>query len=151
MYFEGALADAPASARPDTSSAAQELRVFRWQQDIYTLQPPFGSRKLKRKQAFILYSTFPIDDSVRRLVVPAGENDPAFPEAQESIIKCAKDQQDDPSIKKMASGAKKPKIPGGYGYRSAIGLASSCHFFFRKKKFWNAAIASGDRIRSPKK
>jgi hypothetical protein len=25
------------------------------------------------------------------------------------------------------------------------------HFFFRKKKFWNALIASGDRIRSPKK
>jgi hypothetical protein len=25
------------------------------------------------------------------------------------------------------------------------------HFFFRKKKFWNAAMASGERIRSPKK
>jgi hypothetical protein len=25
------------------------------------------------------------------------------------------------------------------------------YFLFRKKKFWNAAIASGDRIRSPKK
>jgi hypothetical protein len=85
------------------------------------LQPPFGSRQLKRKQALILYSTFPIEDSVRRLVVPAGENDPAFPEAQESIIRCAKDQQDDPSIKKMASGAEGPKIPDGYGYRGAVG------------------------------
>ena len=26
----------------------------------------------------------------------------------------------------------------------------SDHLFLRKKKFWNAAIASGERIRSPK-
>jgi hypothetical protein len=39
-------------------------------------------------------------------------------------------------------------------YRSATrdtaGLIRN-HLFLRKKKFWNAAIASGDRIRSPKK
>ena len=32
----------------------------------------------------------------------------------------------------------------------ASGLISN-HFLFRKKKFWNAAIASGERIRSLKK
>jgi hypothetical protein len=43
---------------------------------------------------------FPSDDSVRRLGVPAGDDDANFPVAQESIIRCLKDQQDNPSVKK---------------------------------------------------
>jgi hypothetical protein len=35
--------------------------------------------------------------------------------------------------------------------RNAIfSLFANLYFLFRKKKFWNAATASGDRIRSPK-
>jgi hypothetical protein len=45
---------------------------------------------------------FPIDDSVRRLAVPANKDDLNFREAQESIIRRLKDQQSNPSVKRLA-------------------------------------------------
>jgi hypothetical protein len=41
---------------------------------------------------------------VRRLVVPVDEDDPNFREAQESIIPCRKDVQDNPLPKKQQFG-----------------------------------------------
>jgi hypothetical protein len=38
-------------------------------------------------------------------------------------------------------------LQGSNGYGTEL---ISGHLFLRKKKFWNAAIASGERIRSPK-
>jgi hypothetical protein len=47
--------------------------------------------------------TFPrVTAPVRRLVVPAGEDDPNFREAQESINSCQKHVQNNLSLKKSA-------------------------------------------------
>jgi hypothetical protein len=65
------------------------------------------------------------------------------------------DKQEIPSVKKMAMQSRKAANQDEPACRSAttaIGPGDVCnHFFLRKKNFWNAAIASGERIRSPKK
>jgi hypothetical protein len=45
---------------------------------------------------------FPTDDSVRRLVVPADQDDLAFPQAQRPTRSCQKDQQDVKPVKNKA-------------------------------------------------
>jgi hypothetical protein len=85
-------------------------------------------------------------------VVLANEDDPAFPEAQESIIECTKDQQDVRSVKIATLRRREAAITGETGYRSAatttgpVRLRSS---FQSKQNFWDAAIATTRRLRSP--
>jgi hypothetical protein len=51
----------------------------------------------------IRYSMFPVDDSVRRLVVPEDKDAANFRQAQESITRCPKDQQKYLPVKKIAT------------------------------------------------
>jgi hypothetical protein len=96
-YFEAALADPPASAAPDTSSAAARITNVPVIVALYIADSIwFETTQTEQTWSFLF------DDSVRRLVVPSREDDPASPEAQESIIECPKDQQGGPSVKKMA-------------------------------------------------
>src|SRR5258706_15971407 len=83
----------------------QALRMLRrWWQGSYTLHPPFGSRQPRRNR----FRRFLFDASYRRLcwrlVVPAENDDTDFRAAQESIIRCMKDQQSNPSVKKWQRG-----------------------------------------------
>src|SRR5260221_10101014 len=78
-------------------------RRLQWQ-GSYTLHPPFGSRQPRRNRV----RRFLFDASYRRLcwrlVVPAENDDTDFRAAQESIIRCMKDQQSNPSVKKWQRG-----------------------------------------------
>jgi hypothetical protein len=82
-YFVGALADAPASARldmiKDTERIASAAVVLA---RTFSISASIRFETTQTEQALdVSYATAP----VRRLVVPAGEHDPDFREAQESI------------------------------------------------------------------
>jgi hypothetical protein len=93
-YFEAALADPPASAAPDTSSAAARITNVPVMVALY-IADSIWFETIQTEQTW----KFPIDDSVRRLVVPGEKADPLSLEAQESINHCLKDQHGCQSVK----------------------------------------------------
>jgi hypothetical protein len=69
----------------------------------YASQPPFDSRQPNGTGFEIWYLGVSFDGSVRRLVVPASKDDPNSHGAQESIMRCLKDQKSNLSVELLAA------------------------------------------------
>jgi hypothetical protein len=84
-YFEGALTAPPplASAGLNISSAAARIATLPVIVARHFMAASVWFEQLDQNRL----RTFPIDDSVRRLAVPEGKDDPDFGEAQESITR----------------------------------------------------------------
>ena len=96
LYFEAALvAPPPAAAGPDTSTAA--ARIASAPVVVFNIAISIRSETTQTEQPL----AFPVRRPIRRLVVPANQDDPAWAKAQETISGCTKNQQNSLAVKTL--------------------------------------------------